>query len=106
MTASAADERLIRLCEDVLAPLVQADGGDMFLVHVTEASVVLHLAGTCSGCPGATLTSRSIIEPAVRALSPHARVTVTTGAKIPAGARRVRPATTGPGGPRTGTARA
>lgn len=36
--------------------------------------------------PGATLTKRAVIEPAVHAIAPAARVIVTNGARIPEGA--------------------
>ena len=54
--------------------------------EVEPDHVTLHLSGTCSGCPGAVLTTRGIIEPAVHAVAPSARVVVTNGAKVPEGA--------------------
>ena len=49
----------------------------------------LHLTGTCAGCPGATMTRERLLEPAVRGAAPKATVRVTTGWRVPEGARRV-----------------
>ena len=53
--------------EAVLAqirPALQADGGDVELVDVSESEGVvrLKLKGACSGCPMATMTLRHGIE--------------------------------------------
>lgn len=71
--------------------MVDADGGEIYLVSVHGDDVRIHLAGACSGCPGATLTSRGVIEPAVKATSPTARVVVSSGVLIPQGAELVTP---------------
>jgi len=51
--------------EAVLAqirPALQADGGDVELVDVSEGVVRLKLKGACSGCPMATITMQRGIE--------------------------------------------
>lgn len=51
--------------ETVLAqirPALQADGGDVELVDVSEGVVRLKLKGACSGCPMATITLQHGIE--------------------------------------------
>ncbi|NUQ78853.1 MAG: NifU family protein [Polyangiaceae bacterium] len=83
---AATIEQLIRICREVIAPLVRADGGELYIVAIEPDQLTLHLAGLCSGCPGATLTKRAVIEPAVHAIAPAARVIVTNGARIPEGA--------------------
>lgn len=83
---AATIEQLIRICREVIAPLVRADGGELYIVAIEPDQLTLHLAGLCSGCPGATLTKRAVIEPAVHAVAPSARVVVTNGARIPEGA--------------------
>lgn len=84
------NEDLLRMCRDVLAPLVAADGGVMYLVKSREADDVhVHLTGTCAGCPGASLTRDGVIAPAVRTILPKARVVVTTGPLVPEGAYKV-----------------
>src|SRR5690242_8725297 len=86
---SVPQEKLLKVCEDILAPLIRADGGELFVVAIEADSISLHLAGKCSGCPGATLTSSAIIEPAIRAVAPAMRVVVTSGFQVPAGAAPV-----------------
>jgi Fe-S cluster biogenesis protein NfuA len=85
----ATIDQLLTLCRDVIAPLVRADGGELHVVAIEPDQLTLHLSGTCSGCPGVTLTTRSVIEPAVHALAPNAKVVVTTGVRIPEGASPV-----------------
>ena len=49
-----------------LRPLVEADGGKIEVVEVTEAEVVIRLAGACAGCPGRPYTLERVIRPALR----------------------------------------
>jgi Fe-S cluster biogenesis protein NfuA len=72
-----------------VADLVRADGGELYLVSATSDDVHLHLTGTCAGCPGATMTRDRLLEPAVHGAAPKATVKVTTGWRVPEGARRV-----------------
>ena len=83
-------EKLLKTCADIIAPLVHADGGELFVVSIEESSIALHLAGKCAGCPGASLTSTAIIEPAIHAVAPQMRVIVTSGFQVPEGASLVR----------------
>jgi Fe-S cluster biogenesis protein NfuA len=87
-----APGRLLEVLRTVLAPLVEADGGQLYVVTASEKKVQIHLAGTCCGCPGARQTTEQVIEPAVRAVSPEAEVEVTTGWIIPESAERVEAA--------------
>lgn len=82
----ASIDQLLKVCREVIAPLIRADGGELYIVAVEPDHLTLHLAGICSGCPGAVLTTRGIIEPAVHAVAPSARVVVTNGMKVPEGA--------------------
>jgi Fe-S cluster biogenesis protein NfuA len=86
--ASSID-KLLGLCRDVLAPLVRADGGELYVVALEPDQITLHLAGTCAGCPGATMTTKTVIEPAVQAVAPTTRVIVTAGIQVPEGASLV-----------------
>jgi len=80
-----------RICSEVLAPLVEGDGGQLWIVAISPASIHLHLAGTCSGCPGAAITHEHFVVPALRIASPTTPVRTTNGFHVPEGARRVRP---------------
>jgi len=83
------DPAIIKLCRDVLSPLVAADGGVMFVVKANAEEVHLHLTGTCAGCPGASQTRDGVIAPAIRTVAAKARVVVTTGPRVPDGAKRI-----------------
>ena len=48
---------------DKIRPALQADGGDIELVEVTDDGVVrVKLQGACAGCPMSTLTLKNGIE--------------------------------------------
>jgi Fe-S cluster biogenesis protein NfuA len=78
-----------RICTEVLSPLVEGDGGELWLVSISPAAIHVHLAGTCCGCPGATMTHEHFIAPALRLAAPTTPVRTTTGFLVPAGARRM-----------------
>ena len=81
-------EQIERICAEVLAPLVRADGGEMYLVRYDGDDVHIHLTGVCAGCPGASLTSEKVILPALRTAAPKVRVVLTTGIRAPEGSRK------------------
>ena len=57
--------------------------------QATAEEVHLHLTGTCAGCPGASHTRDGVIAPAIRTVASKARVVVTTGPRVPDGAKRI-----------------
>lgn len=85
----AAREEILRVVREVLAPLLKADGAELYLVDLRDDAIALHLAGSYAGCPGNTLATRRIIEPAILAVAPALSITVTAGALVPDGAQRV-----------------
>ena len=82
-------EALMKMLEEVLAPLLEKDGGELYLVSVGKKEVKMHLAGALSGSPATDLVTRRIVEPAVRAVIPKAKLTVSSGWQIPDGAERI-----------------
>lgn len=86
---SNSREDLLRVVRDVIAPLIRADHGTLYLVSISEQSINLHLVGRHSGCPGNTLVRRRIIEPLLQAAVPDVQVIVMSGALIPPGAERI-----------------
>ncbi len=55
-----------------IRPFLQADGGDVELVEVTEEKVVhVRLQGACGGCPMSQMTLKSGIEQRVRERVPE-----------------------------------
>lgn len=83
-------DAVIRVIREVIAPLVRADRGDLYLVLGADGTIGLHLGGRYSGCPGNTLVRRRVIEPALRAVAPSLEVNITSGALVPSGAERLR----------------
>jgi len=78
-------------CAERIAPLVEGDGGELWVVVADSETIHLHLAGLCAGCPGASLTDRFLVRPALQPLAPKAVVRLTTGFVIPPGAVRIGP---------------
>ena len=60
------EEKARALIDDLLRPLIEADGGTIELLEVLDKTVVIRLAGTCAGCPGKDYTLGRVIEPAVK----------------------------------------
>lgn len=81
-------EPIVRTLREILAPLVEADGGVLYVVR-KPTGVRLHLAGACAGCPGYRITSTEVIEPALRAAGAKGDIDVTAGWTVPDGALRV-----------------
>ena len=56
-------EDQVRQALESIRPTLQADGGDVELVEVTETGVVrVRLQGACQGCPMAVFTVKDGIE--------------------------------------------
>ena len=56
-------ESEVRKALEDVRPMLQADGGDVELVEVTEDGVVrVRLQGACQGCPMAQMTVKNGIE--------------------------------------------
>jgi Fe-S cluster biogenesis protein NfuA len=82
-------EQIERICREILAPIVQTDGGEFYLVRYDGEDVHIHLSGACAGCPGASITGDKVILPALRTALPKVRVVLTTGVRVPDGATRI-----------------
>jgi len=69
-------EKLIKdRVKDVLneiRPMLQADGGDVELVEVTDDGIVrIKLRGACAHCMGAIMTLKNVVEARIRAAVPE-----------------------------------
>ena len=65
--------------EAVLArikPALQADGGDVELVDVSDGVVKVRLQGACAGCPMSTMTLKNGIERILKAQIPEIKEVV------------------------------
>jgi Fe-S cluster biogenesis protein NfuA len=87
--SAASIDQLLKVLTEVVAPLLRADGGEVYIVAVEANHLSLHLAGKYAGCPGTPLVVRGIIEPAIRAVAPTARLEVSSGIRVPEGASLV-----------------
>lgn len=57
------DKQAIQDALDKIRPALQADGGDVELVNVTDEGIVqVRLVGACKGCPMSQLTLANGVE--------------------------------------------
>ncbi len=57
-----------------IRPALQADGGDVELVDVTEDGIVqIKLRGACAHCMGAVMTLKNVVEARLRAAIPEVK---------------------------------
>lgn len=74
MTVPARDQ-LIKKVENVIdqiRPHLEADGGNIRFVELTDDNVVMvELLGACGSCPMRTMTLKSGVEQAVRRAIPE-----------------------------------
>ena len=59
----AIDRNRVEFVLDHIRPSLQADGGDLELVEITEEGIVrVRLMGACNGCALSTLTIKNGVE--------------------------------------------
>jgi Fe-S cluster biogenesis protein NfuA len=58
-------------------PALQADGGDVELVDVSEGVVKLKLKGACAGCPMSAMTLRDGVERLIKEQIPEVKEVVS-----------------------------
>jgi len=69
-------ENVKKLIEKI-RPFLQADGGDVELVEITDDNVVkVRLQGACSHCPMATLTLKRNVEAVIKKEIPEVKEVV------------------------------
>lgn len=56
-----------------IRPMLQADGGDVELVDVTDGVVKVRLKGACMGCPMATMTLQQGIKRVLKEKVPEVK---------------------------------
>ncbi|MEJ6949679.1 NifU family protein [Natronospora cellulosivora (SeqCode)] len=62
---------------DKIRPSLQADGGDVKLLEVSEDGIVkVELMGACKGCPMSTLTVKNGIEKTLKQHIPEVKEVV------------------------------
>ncbi|MBR9982267.1 MAG: NifU family protein [Desulfatitalea sp.] len=61
-----------------IRPMLQADGGDVELIKVTEDGVVqVRLQGACAGCPMSQMTLKNGIERVIKEAVPEVKSVVS-----------------------------
>lgn len=67
----AVKNRIETLFRDVIAPLFEADGASVELVHVRERLVQIRFGGAYRGCPSTPYMVDGVIVPALRKATGH-----------------------------------
>lgn len=55
-------EQRINRALDKVRPVIQADGGEVWLVRVDGPTAYVQMLGACGGCPASTMTLKGAIE--------------------------------------------
>jgi len=50
---------------DKVRPIIQGDGGEVWLVRVDGPTAYVQMLGACGGCPASTMTLKGAIEAVV-----------------------------------------
>ena len=58
--------KINKVIENVIAPELQKDGGDIELIDINENKVYVKLQGRCSSCKNSVLTLKSFVESTLR----------------------------------------
>lgn len=74
-------EDKVKTTIEKVRPMLQADGGDIKLVGVDEASgvVTVELQGACHGCPHAAMTIKNGVEAILKQEVPEVTEVVAQG---------------------------
>ena len=71
------DVNAVREALEEIRPTLQADGGDVQLVRVSEDGVVeVELQGACKGCPMSQLTLANSVERVLKNRIPEVKMVV------------------------------
>ncbi len=68
--ATALRER-VEAALDAVRPGIRADGGDVWLIKIEEATAYVQMVGACGGCAMVNTTLKLAIEERVTALCPE-----------------------------------
>ena len=66
MTDASRHAKVKTAIDEVIRPLIEADGGGIELVNVTDAEVVVRFLHAYAGCPGSHFIQTGVIEPVLR----------------------------------------
>lgn len=66
-------EKEIKEAIEKVRPFLQRDGGDVEFIRYEDGIVQVRLQGACSGCPGASMTLKMVIEKMLREQFPEVK---------------------------------
>lgn len=75
-------QKVTDLLENYVRPAVEQDGGNISFKHYHDGVVTVHLQGSCSGCPSATVTLKSGIENLLKRMVPEVKEVVAEGVTV------------------------
>jgi len=70
----------VNLALEKIRPYLQADGGDVSLISISEDMVVkVKFSGACEGCPYSFMTLKAGVEEAIRKELPEVKDVIAEG---------------------------
>ena len=75
-------KKVIDLLDNYVRPAVEQDGGNITFKSYNDGVVTVHLQGSCSGCPSATVTLKAGIENLLKRMVPEVKEVVADGVTI------------------------
>lgn len=79
---AAVAKKVIDLLDNYVRPAVEQDGGNISFKSYNHGVVTVHLQGSCSGCPSATVTLKAGIENLLKRMVPEVKEVVAEGVTI------------------------
>jgi NFU1 iron-sulfur cluster scaffold homolog, mitochondrial len=76
---AAISKKVIDLLDNYVRPAVEQDGGNITFKSYNDGVVTVHLQGSCSGCPSATVTLKAGIENLLKRMVPEVKEVVADG---------------------------
>jgi Fe-S cluster biogenesis protein NfuA len=70
MSGESVEVRVNRAIDKV-RPLIQRDGGEVWLIRVDGSKAYVQMLGACGGCPASNVTLKGAIEAVVTADVPE-----------------------------------
>lgn len=93
---SSRTEQIRQAVAEFLVPMVEREGGEIYLTSIQEREISIHLAGRYAGSPAASLLYQELILPLVEAVAPGTIVHWSSGRVIPRTAVRTLPPVSSP----------
>ena len=79
---AAISKKVIDLLDNYVRPAVEQDGGNITFKSYNDGVVTVHLQGSCSGCPSATVTLKAGIENLLKRMVPEVKEVVADGVTL------------------------